>query len=167
MTWPGTRKRAIHPWKTVRAVGLAWIMALGLLIGGVAADWIPGKAQAAPSDWIAAMCADARFTKDPNASFPRYAESSGRCDLLGPESVDDNVTMFLGLYSSAADRDKEIADFGRLMFPVLAYATKDSADGSLWLAFAQAYTETPAQLAHSVSDSYIARLGQFGFSVRA
>lgn len=112
------------------------------------------------------MCPSSSFRFDPNASFPRFAQSSGQCQVLGPEGADDNVSIYIARYASQADRAAEIADFDRLMFPVMASATRDSPDGGLFLAFAQAYTETPSVSAQSVADGLITRLGPQGFTVR-
>ncbi len=123
------------------------------------------NAAAGPSDWIAAACPASKFRFDKNFSFPRYAQSSGQCQILGPEGAEDNVSIFIAGYASSADRAAEIADFDRLMFPVMAFATRDSPDGGVFLAFAQGYTETPSASAQSAADGLIGRLGPQGFVV--
>jgi hypothetical protein len=138
---------------------------LGSLFIGVTAVGVLPSASAGPDEWIASACPSTKFHFDKNPDFPRYAVSSGRCELLGPEGADDNVTIYIARYASVGDRATEIADFHRLMFPVMAYATRDSPDGAFFLAFAQAYTETPAVYAETLADKLISQLGPQGFSV--
>ena len=137
-----------------------------MFIGSDAVGNIPA-ANAGPEEWIASVCPSSKFHFDKNQYFPRYAISSGRCELLGPEGADDNLTIFIARYASDADRQTEISDFRRLMFPVLAYALRDSPDGAVFLAFAQAYTETPAPYAEALADRLISQLSSQGFTVHA
>ncbi|WP_131829184.1 hypothetical protein [Mycobacterium numidiamassiliense] len=90
------------------------------------------------------------------------------CSIYAPETqggCDYDLSIDIGNYSSASARQTDIANFARLNFPMMAYATRAASDTTLWLIGASACVEHPPAQVASNAPEQLAPLEQFGFSI--
>lgn len=133
------------------------------------------------NDWAASIC-DSPATPDgkPHGIYTLLrlrpmefmplpnASAVSLCSIYLPTSqggCDYDLSVHIGSYSSDAARRTDIANFSRLNFPVMAYATKTAAGNNLWLIAASACIEHPPAQVASNAPEQLAPLEHFGFSV--
>ncbi len=119
---------------------------------------------ATTADWIKAVCgplAEDRISRTPE--LLRNASTEHYCNVLGPGSADDNIGFFFGEYPNTDQMSADIDTFPRFMFPVFAYATRPSSEGTVWLALSQGYVENPPASARDAGAARIASLERYGF----
>ena len=123
-----------------------------------------GADTSTPADWAGGVCGPlAEDRVSPKPRLLRNASAEHFCELLGPGSAEDNISFFFAEYSDQDQMRADIATFSRLMFPVFAYAAKDTGSGQVWLALAQGNGEDPPDSVRRNAEARIASLDQFGF----
>jgi hypothetical protein len=142
---------------------------------------VPKEDHSTLNDWVASIC-NSPGTPDgkPHGIYTLLrlrplefmplanASAVSFCSIYAPETqggCDYDLSVHIGSYSSDAARQADIANFSRLNFPAMAYATKTAADNTLWLIGASACIEHPPAQVASNAPEQLAPLEQFGFSV--